>query len=96
MESPRPSDRPIPEAEFLCWAWWKMFSFVTGGSLVRVPISASNPPCIRSWCTLNPSGSNVFPLVLCGSLKRLCQLRYHPCHLTTAQKFMVRHNMALV
>ncbi|GBN38379.1 hypothetical protein AVEN_177904-1 [Araneus ventricosus] len=39
------------------------------------PDSIEEPPCKRVWCTLNPPGPNVLPLVWCGNLERRVQER---------------------
>ncbi|GBN59272.1 hypothetical protein AVEN_222342-1 [Araneus ventricosus] len=49
------------------------------------PKSTEELPCKWARCTLNPSRSNVLPLVWRGDLERGCRLRCHPHHQTTAE-----------
>ncbi|GBN36102.1 hypothetical protein AVEN_152058-1 [Araneus ventricosus] len=60
------------------------------------PDWTKEPPCKRVWCTLNPSGPNVLPLVWCGSLESGCQLRYSPRQLTVVRNYESHPKIALI
>ncbi|GBN54749.1 hypothetical protein AVEN_78909-1, partial [Araneus ventricosus] len=66
----------------------------------RVPSSkpdfTEEPPCKRAMCTLNPSGSNVLPLMWCGSLEKGCLPRCRLRHMTANQNDENRPKIALV
>ncbi|GBM03599.1 hypothetical protein AVEN_229195-1 [Araneus ventricosus] len=49
--------------------------------------STEEPSCKRVWCTLNPSGPNVLPLV--WKFGEGCQLGCRPRHLSAIQKYEV-------
>ncbi|GBO20905.1 hypothetical protein AVEN_193696-1 [Araneus ventricosus] len=60
------------------------------------PLSTEDPSCTWVRCTLfKLGGQNGLPLVLYG-VKRECQLRCRPRHLTVVQNYEVRPKIALV
>ncbi|GBM44813.1 hypothetical protein AVEN_139643-1 [Araneus ventricosus] len=77
---------------------WLGGKVLTSGRRVQgsKPDSAQERPCKRAWCTLNPSGPNVIPLVWCGSLERRFQISCLPCHLTVVQNYEVRTKITLM
>ncbi|GBN35132.1 hypothetical protein AVEN_133859-1 [Araneus ventricosus] len=43
------------------------------------PDSTEEPPCKRVWCTFNPSGPNVLPLVWCKKIPTLARPTQKGC-----------------